>query len=416
MNVAIKIARFKRKFFYQLIALIFLCRRFAFLNGLLRYINVAHGQFVTLDDFIFLQPNSLELLYRDKVTLAYSPPKFDEYVTFESILVNEMKYDQYAAAFKNASVLGGSSIIILPNKLVLYDIKSLDRNNRYSYSDPGILYFKQNNLIHKNAPVNEDIEEAIWMGGNFSWNYYHLLFEYLIKFGKLERLGLNLQIPILIDRICFEVPQFQELLSIVNHQRRQIISIDSMNCYKVKKLYYINCPNFIPPNFVNDKDIHPSDIQFDIKSLIDLKSMLLPYSSNKEFPKRFFISRKDTSGRRVFNEDEVFGILETFGFDLIVPEKLSVTDQIALFNQAECIAGGSGAAFANLLFCTKSCKAIIFSKNRLPFSGFSTIAYAVGVDIRYVTEESTKGDLLKNIHDPFVIEVEKLRRLLKEWL
>ena len=63
----------------------------------------------------------------------------------------------------------------------------------------------------------------------------------------------------------------------------------------------------------------------------------------------------------------------------------------------------------------KNTKIIMFSKNRLPFSGFSTIATAVDLDLRYITEESTQGDKLKSMHESFEIDVEMFRSIMKEW-
>lgn len=405
--------RIRRPVYHLLIKIFYLSRRFTFLSGLLRFFKVAHGKFVTLDEYT--QSDNTKVLYREKVKLAFSPPKFDQYASADSILIEKTEYDKYAVVFKNASILGNSNIIILQNSQVLYDIKSLDIKERYCYSDNGIIHSKRKYLIYRNGHVKVNFEEAIWMGGNFSWNYYHLLFEFLIKFVKLNQLGIALSVPVLIDQICLDVPQFLELLTLANQDKRQIIAIEKSCRYQAKELYFINCPNFIPPNFINDKDIRPEDVQFDIHSLLELRSLLLPYSSRRSFPKRFFISRQNASGRRIFNESEVFRSLEEFGFSLVEPEKLSIVNQIALFSQAEIIAGGSGAALTNLLFCSKNCTAIVFAKNRLPFSGFSTIAYAVGADLRYVTEESTKGDLLQNIHDPFVIDIVILKQIMKEW-
>lgn len=119
------------------------------------------------------------------------------------------------------------------------------------------------------------------------------------------------------------------------------------------------------------------------------------------------------SGRRKFNEAEVIDVLQNFGFETVFPEELSFSEQISLFSHADFIIGGSGAAFTNLLFCNTSCKVIIFAKNTLPFSGFSTIASFVGFDLVYLTESSSYGEKNDNLHDSFVINTNKLIELIK---
>lgn len=402
------------------ISLLYWSRSSTFAKTLLKLLvkcfRIEPGEFVTIEEYIKLDSSDDEVLYKEKVTLSYSSPKFDELASNKSELVEGIKYDHYGLCLRNATVFGCSSIIFLENSRVLYDLKSFDIGKRYWYTDTGIVYYKQNGLIVKSGRVKKEFKEAIWMGGNYSWNYYHLLFEFLIKFEKLDGLGIPLDIPILIDTVCFDVPQFKDLLHFVNFQGRNLIGVEHGCRYRVKKMYFINSPNIIPPNYINDRDLLPEDVQFDIGSLLALRSRLLVNISTKIFPKRIYISRSNASTRRQFNEDAVFSLLKEYGFVSVAPEELSATEQMALFNGAEWIAGGSGAAFTNLLYCNNTSKAIIFAKARLPFSGFSTIASAVGADLRYITEESTRGDLLKTLHDPFEIDILMLKNLLTEWM
>jgi len=409
-----------RPYYKLLISLMYKSHRNIWLKIILKLLvkslRIEPEEFVAISDYLGLKSTDEEVLHLDKVTLSYSAPKFDELASNKSDLIEGIKYDHYGLCLRNATFFGSSSIIFLENGRVLYDLKLLDKGQRYWYTDTGIVYYKQNGLIIKSGTVKKEFKEAIWMGGNYSANYYHLLFEFLIKFEKLDSLDIPLDIPILIDKVCFEVPQFNELLQFVNVQDRQLIGVDHGCRYRVKKMYFINSPNIIPPNYINDRDLLPEDVQFDIRSLLALRSRLLVNISPKTFPKRIYISRSNASTRRQFNEGAVFNLLKEFGFVSVAPEELSATEQMALFNGADWIAGGSGAAFTNLIYCTNTSKAIIFAKTRLPFSGFSTIAAAVGADLRYVTEESTKGDLLKTLHDPFEIDISMLRKILTDWI
>ena len=138
-------------------------------------------------------------------------------------------------------------------------------------------------------------------------------------------------------------------------------------------------------------------------------------ASDKKFPKRIFISRSKASDRRRFNEDEVFMVLEKAGFVKIAPESLSLSDQIAMFNQADLIAGGTGAAFSNLLFCRDSCKVLCFTNYMLPLSIFSTIAFFSGSDLKYIHDKKRKRHSKSRLHDPFRINTTELEKFLHEW-
>jgi capsular polysaccharide biosynthesis protein len=68
-------------------------------------------------------------------------------------------------------------------------------------------------------------------------------------------------------------------------------------------------------------------------------------------PKRLYVTRSRASCRRIVNHDEVLVTLERHGFSEVSAEGLSVSEQIALFAQAEAVIGVHGAGLANAVFC-----------------------------------------------------------------
>jgi hypothetical protein len=80
--------------------------------------------------------------------------------------------------------------------------------------------------------------------------------------------------------------------------------------------------------------------------------------SDRHFAKRIFISRKDAPKRKILNEDAIFKLFETKGFVRYELSKLSVAEQILLFNQAEMVVGEHGAGMTNCLFCQPGTKVI----------------------------------------------------------
>ena len=65
--------------------------------------------------------------------------------------------------------------------------------------------------------------------------------------------------------------------------------------------------------------------------------------------RRVFLSRRRQQ-RRVVNENAVVALLEPFGFEAIVPEELSLRDQVALFAETEIVVSNHGSAFTGALF------------------------------------------------------------------
>lgn len=65
---------------------------------------------------------------------------------------------------------------------------------------------------------------------------------------------------------------------------------------------------------------------------------------------RIFFSRKKQDGRRLINAEQIEKIFQTYGFKVIYPEFLPLTDQIHLASNAKIIAGEEGSALALAIF------------------------------------------------------------------
>ena len=76
----------------------------------------------------------------------------------------------------------------------------------------------------------------------------------------------------------------------------------------------------------------------------------IPGSMPNVAKRRLFISRADAKRPRLLNEDEVFKRIEALGFERVIPGRLSIADQIALFSEAQIVAGAHGAGLTNLIF------------------------------------------------------------------
>lgn len=67
---------------------------------------------------------------------------------------------------------------------------------------------------------------------------------------------------------------------------------------------------------------------------------------------KIFISRKDARGKRAIpNEDEVFALFKARGFKRYTLTSLSITEQIALFQNAKTIVSFLGSGSTNIIFC-----------------------------------------------------------------
>lgn len=75
-----------------------------------------------------------------------------------------------------------------------------------------------------------------------------------------------------------------------------------------------------------------------------------PNLSPSGLPKRVFISRSDSSYRRILNEAEILNLLLPHGFTRIELSQLDFSTQVSIFDNVEIVIGPHGAGLTNLIF------------------------------------------------------------------
>ena len=92
-------------------------------------------------------------------------------------------------------------------------------------------------------------------------------------------------------------------------------------------------------------------------------------------------------------------------------EELSLKNQIELVSNAEVIAGPTGAAWTNLIFCRERTKCLCWMSDGYgDFSAFSNLAKIVGADLRYITykKEAKSTEELNSLN--YHIDVNEIRK------
>ncbi|MEG1904621.1 MAG: glycosyltransferase family 61 protein [Bacteroidales bacterium] len=315
--------------------------------------------------------------------------------------------------YRDVKLHGDSDFVIdSKNRCVINDFyNELDR--RFQIFD-GLLYrLKGKIAILRYDGRREDrhLSDGIMLSGRFSSNYYHQMYELMIRLLLLDKAEIPESVPLIVDEIVFRVESLTHIFNNLNSSGRKVITIGSKEVIGFDQLYTFSGVNQIPPHTRKIRDIVCTNVVFDLDLTLAMRDRLLVIGSTRQFPRRIFLTRKNTSHRH-FNENEVFSLLQGYGFESVAPEEYSIEDQIALFHNAEVIVGGTGAAFTNLLFCSYGCKVIclkgIVSDNPV----FTTVAMGVGVQMRYCTDRR----VTKNIHGNFVIEVSSLDSMIKQYV
>jgi len=130
--------------------------------------------------------------------------------------------------------------------------------------------------------------------------------------------------------------------------------------------------------------------------------------------RRIYLSRADAPSRRLLNEPEIFDLLARQGFEKVNLSKLSVREQAALFASASVVAGPSGAAFTNILFCAPGTQVIEFASPRWLTVYHWMISARLGLAHTVIVGEGAAP--MKNLRidgrfADLTIELNKIRRL-----
>ena len=139
-----------------------------------------------------------------------------------------------------------------------------------------------------------------------------------------------------------------------------------------------------------------------------LKTELLRPVIDKIYPEKIYISREKTTQRRIQNEDEVLGLLRSYGFVKLIPEDLSMQDQFNHFANAKSIISPHGAGLTNLVFSDNKTKVLeIFSPNYLNVC-FWALCNLKNIDYFYL-----KGEKIKSSDYDILVNIEELEKTLK---
>ena len=327
-----------------------------------------------------------------------------EPVSLPDICINE---------YKDVIIAGQSQFVYETAKgAIVNDFQTLFDEGLYQNADSTLWLQKGGTAFLKTKfhEYQRDISEGIMITGIFAFNYYHMLFENYIKLLAVEKSDIPKTVPIIVDSICKKYDSFQQVINTLNVSGRELIYLDRLEKMRVGHLYAVSNINIIAPQARDVMKTRPMDVAFDLNYLSTLRNRLLSLKSDKNFSKRVFIRRKGFA-KRSWNEEEISVFLKTKGFEEYSPQDLCFSDQIALFNDAEFIVAGSGAALSNLLFCSEGCRVMCVYSAKVNIPSFTTLAYMNGAFMKYMIGTPIKSSSVSNTHSDFTVDIEKFKEV-----
>lgn len=132
-----------------------------------------------------------------------------------------------------------------------------------------------------------------------------------------------------------------------------VLQHEDKEIWRFRNLCYVTPPH-VPPLFKLPE------------SLMLIRKAFLGPDTRQPSGRKIFVSRRSAANRVVVNEDELFKICATRGFELIDTEKFTISEQAKLFSEAVAVVGAKGAALTNGIFASPECKFLLLSPADFP--------------------------------------------------
>jgi len=315
----------------------------------------------------------------------------------------------YVTEIKNARIFSKSSLVLTSDGTALNDEGGHPRFGHivnFVY-DAAVLAQQSGKVLIDLREFNtREIEVGIFLSGCFSDAFGHWLPEFLPKLQFLQRHPDFANLPIIVDA---DMPKshFDHLRRLANNPLLLLRASESFLC---QRLLIASSPSFSPSEiFPNEIPVH------ELPSLSPRAMRFLRAGESFELKKsrqrRIFLSRKNMKWRRLINEEEISVDLQSFGFETIFIEELTVREQIDLFQQAQCVVAPNGSALLNLVFADTSTKVLVLTQPNFhnwgtfqgPMDALGYQSLCVGGD--YAIDEDYK-------HSNYHIPVHRIREAL----
>ena len=264
--------------------------------------------------------------------------------------VVQPQVDSFVAVLTEARVCQSAGIVVTAENALLADVSDLafvadDRAGPLRMS-------------HLPRPKHTPLTVAVLTTGPHH-NFYHWMIEALPRLDLYERSGVSID--------CFYAPtgtRFQR-------ESLDLLGISPDRILPATRQTHLAPARLLASSFTGSPSLAKTDY---LSRRLGLHAGLLGGRS-----RRIFITRPGRRARAVANERELLRALKPLGFERVRLEAMPLLEQVALFQQAECVVGPHGAGLTNLVFCRPGTQVVEIGTPYRPWTCFYEIAHHRGL-------------------------------------
>lgn len=244
------------------------------------------------------------------------------------------KVASFLIYLRNARVLSdGFFVCDANNQLLSASFRAYGMVQRFGFTDEGKRLYTS-----KHATKVSNIRDTVAViGCQTNNNYFHWLIEAMSRIYLVDKVFPNEDVKLIIPRLR---PWMTKMLAAIGVNPNRFVQLDIEGFTTFEKLI------FPSRGLGSVADFSSHSLEF-LENLANKFEGELNSITSK---KRFYISRSDTSSRRILNESDIMEVLAKHRVEILYPEKMEFHEQICLFREADLVIGALGAGLTNISF------------------------------------------------------------------
>lgn len=269
----------------------------------------------------------------------------------------------YCARIKNATLIPHANILTADNSF-LWDLSRqaarhikltnlrLDENGK-----------KVADFTHKEPEFIDGSVGLLNMGHNNQ--HSHWLLQTLPKLEIFKKAGIRPQKLVVQPTIK---GYQKKALAILGYPETDLIIGNPEQPLRCSELY---ATNIWGSEVISDLDIY--------------NELSVKCPSTKPGPERIYVSRLDSRNlRRFLNEEKVIELMKEYDFEIVIPSKLTIEEEVNIFRNAKVVVGALGAGLYNTIFTEPGANIIVLSDPWYLTGWISNIAALRGHNIGFI--------------------------------
>lgn len=341
------------------------------------------------------------------VDQAYLVPLYDRF-EFPEISVVHMN---------QAVIYGGSNLILHGEDVLCHDLYNFESDTTSEELHGRIrldpIGMRIRWLMHDEEPVSVSV--AATFLDACAGNYAHWMTEILPRIAVFCSDHRFKSIPIVVDAELHS--NIMESIALLAGTKREVLALPVGRALAVDDLYVTSAVGYVPfGRRGKSLGFHSHGI-FSPAAFLVLRESLreaVNVPTEKRLPEKIFL-RRISGARKLINTDEIEAGLVARGYEVVETERLTFSEQVALFSRVKEIVAPTGAALANAIVCQPgTAVTVLMSKHEDMIYGYwSNLLSPLQINVNYILGNEVDGHPL-GIHADYVINSSDLDDFL-DW-